>query len=86
MSRETVHSESYARFFRHSAVLSLPEFSLYYGPLEDVIRAHGIDTRMYADDCQLYIIIKRSNRRVALDQLELCIVDVLRWNTQNGLK
>ena len=37
-------------------------------------------------DCQLYIIIKRSNRRVALDQLELCIDDVLRWNTQNGLK
>ena len=61
-------------------------FSLYYGPLEDVIRAHGIDTMMYADDCQLYIIIKRSNRRVALDQLELCIDDVLRWNTQNGLK
>ena len=41
---------------------------------------------MYADDCQLYIKIKRSNRRVALDQLELCIDDVLRWNTQNGLK
>ena len=61
-------------------------FSLSYGPLEDVIRAHGIDTMMYADDCQLYIIIKRSNRRVALDQLELCIDDVLRWKTQNGLK
>ena len=51
-----------------------------------MIRAHGIDTMMYADDCQLYIIIKWSNRRVALDQLELCIDDVLRWNTQNGLK
>ena len=50
-----------------------------------MIRAHGIDTMMYADDWQLYIIIKRSNRRVALDQLELCIDDVLRWNTQNGL-
>ena len=61
-------------------------FLLYYGPLEDVIRAHGIDTMMYADDCQLYIIIKRSTGRVALDQLELCIDDVLRWNTQNGLK
>ena len=48
-----------------------------------MIRAHGIDTMMYADDCQLYITIKRSNRRVALDQLELCIDDVLRWNTQN---
>ena len=42
-------------------------FSLYYGPLEDVTRAHGIDVMMYADDSQLYIIIKRRNRRVALD-------------------
>ena len=41
---------------------------------------------MYADDCQLYIIIKRNNRRVSLDQLELCIDDVLRCNTQNELK
>ena len=41
---------------------------------------------MYADDCQLYIKIKRSNHRVSLDQLELCNDDVLRWNTQNGLK
>ena len=49
-------------------------------------RAHGIDTMMYADDCQLYIITKRNNRRVSLDQLELCNDDVLRWNTQNELK
>ena len=61
-------------------------FSLYYCALEDVTRAHGIDTMIYADDCQLYIIIKRSNRCVSLDQLELCTDDVLRWNTQNGLK
>ena len=52
-------------------------FSLHYGPLEDVIRAHGIDAMMDADDSELYIIIKRSNRLVALDQLELCIDDVL---------
>ena len=60
--------------------------SLYYGPLEDVIRAHGVDAMIYADDSLLYIIIKRSNRRVALEQLELCINDVLCWNTQTGLK
>ena len=61
-------------------------FSLYYGPLEDVVRAHCIDAMMYADDSQLYIIIKRSSRRVALHQFELCIDDVLCCNTQNGLK
>ena len=61
-------------------------FSSYYGPLEDVIRAHSTDAMMHADDSQLYIIIKQSNLRVALDQLELCIDDVLCWNTQNSLK
>ncbi|XP_015755924.1 PREDICTED: uncharacterized protein LOC107335413 [Acropora digitifera] len=64
----------------------LPGKHQVISPLEDVIRAHGIDTMMYADDYQLYVIIKRSNRRVSLDHLELCIDDVLRWNTQNGLK
>ena len=75
-------------FPKPGSVLGPLLFSLYYGPLEDVIRAHGIDAMMYADDSQLYIIIKRSNRRVALDQLELCIDDVLCWNThsQNVLK
>ena len=46
---------------------------------------------MYADDSQLYIIIKRSNRRVALDLLELCCDDVLInivyvGTLRNGLK
>ena len=56
-------------------------FSFYYAPLEDVI-----DMMMYADDSQLYIILKRSNRSVGLEQLELCVDDVIHWNTQNSLK
>ena len=61
-------------------------FSLYYAPLEDVIKSHGIEMMMYADDSQLYIILKRSNRSVGLEQLEICVDDVIHWNTQNGLK
>ena len=61
-------------------------FSLYYVPLEDVITSHGIDMMIYADDSQLYIIPMRSNRSVGLEQLELCVDDVIHWNTQNGLK
>ena len=61
-------------------------FSLYYAPLEDVITAHGIDAMMYADDSQLYVTLKRSNRAVGLEHLEQCIDKVIEWNTQNGLK
>ena len=38
--------------------------SLYFSPpVEDVIKAHGLDCMMYADDSQLYIVINpRSDR------------------------
>ena len=38
-------------------------FSLFFAPVEDVIKAHGLDCMMYADDSQLYIVINpRSDR------------------------
>ena len=43
--------------------------ALYYAPLEDVITAHGIDATMYANDPQLYVVLKQSNRSVCLKQL-----------------
>ena len=41
-------------------------FALYFGPLQDVIKAHGLDFMMYADDSQLYIILNRAARQPAL--------------------
>lgn len=61
-------------------------FSLYIAPLEDVISSHGISVMMYADDSQLYIVLKRNNRAIALEKLELCIDDVMTWIVRNMLK
>ena len=41
-------------------------FVLYFGPLQDVTKAHGLDCMMYADDSQLYIILNRAARQPAL--------------------
>ena len=53
-------------------------FSLFFAPVEDVIKAHGLDCMMYADDSQLYIVINPcSDRSAFLSKIELCVSDVL---------
>ena len=53
------------------------KFSLYISPLEDVIRAHGLNAMMYADDSQLYIIMRQSNLATALQDLTLCNQEIM---------
>ena len=61
-------------------------FSLYISPLEEAIKAHCLNAMMYADDSQLYIIVRQSNRATALKDLTLCIEDIMSWNVSNMLK
>ena len=51
-------------------------FILYFGPLQDVIKSHGLECMMYADDSQLYITINPACRQSALINLEQCINDI----------
>ena len=68
------------------SVLGPVLFSLYIAPLEDVIMAHGLNAMMYADDSQLYIIMRQSYRATALEDLTLCIQDIMSWNVSTILK
>ena len=61
-------------------------FSLYISPLEDVVTADGLKAMMYADDSQLYIIMRQSNRATASKDLTLCIPDIMSWNVSNIIK
>ena len=82
------------RFLRKKLLSGVPQgsvhwpllFSLFFGPLEDVILAHGLKVTVYADDTQLYISIgSYEDRPVALAKLELCIKDILSGVFTNSL-
>ena len=49
-------------------------FTLYTAPLEDVIASHGVKTMIYADDTQLYLTLRPSDRSEQLQRLEIVSV------------
>ena len=61
-------------------------FTLYSSPLEDIINHHGISNMIYADDTQLYIILKNDERASGIVQLQECLKDIKSWSTKNSLK
>ena len=61
-------------------------FSIYMGPLGDLIRSHGIIVHFYADDTQVYLCFEPAHPNVSLEQLEACIDAVRRWMAANFLK
>ena len=62
------------------------DFIMYTGPLSDVISAHkGIQHIIYADDAQVYLVMKSSELLDAVKKLEECVADVRAWAISNKL-
>ena len=59
-------------------------FVAYSAPIVDIINAHNLSSMSYADDTQLYVLIKPSDRS-KLSKLEECIHDIRAWLTENKL-
>ena len=55
-------------------------------PIGSILRHHGIDDYIYADDTQLYIKFDLSEPSIALEKSNLCISDIRTWMTKNKLK
>ena len=71
------------------SVLGPMLFVLYTSSLADIIRQHGIDFHLYADDTQLYIVFKSSvdgQLDLAKSKIEACVPDIDEWMTSNMLK
>ena len=51
-----------------------------------MLRHHGIDHHIYADDTQLYIKFDLSDSSTALEKINLCISDIRIWMIKHRLK
>ena len=60
-------------------------FSVYVAPVEDIIIAHGLQSMIFADDTQMYLVMQRSEQSSCLSKLELCAQDILSWMADNKL-
>jgi hypothetical protein len=60
-------------------------FIIYSAPIEDIVNKHGLSSVSYADDTQIYVIIKPCNRDSAIAKVEKCIEDIRTWMAANKL-
>ena len=60
-------------------------FSLYVAPIKDIIIAHSLQSMIFADDTQMYLVMQRSQQSFWLRKLELCAQDILSWMADNKL-
>ena len=71
------------------SVLGPTLFTMYTTILGNIIRKHGLNFHLYADDTQLYISFQPGvsvSKETAISCLEACIKDIKIWMTNNLLK
>ena len=62
-------------------------FSLYIAPMTDIIRQHGLEYHLYADDTQMYLTFNPVNEDLSTikSSIESCVSDVRAWMSSNCL-
>ena len=71
------------------SVLGPVLFTLYTTPLGDVVRKHGVDFHLYADDTQIYMTLDPGHiatQEAAIRKLQRCVESISVWMTDNKLK
>ena len=60
-------------------------FALYSSPIHDIIRKHELKSMIYADDIQIYVFFKPSEREKVTSQINAGIKDIHAWATGNKM-
>ena len=68
------------------SVIGPLSFTMYTSPLEDIIESHGFGRMIYAEDTQVYVILKHTDHATLIPRLEQCIIDIKAWFMANDLK
>ena len=61
-------------------------FTVYTSPLGGIIKEHGVNLHLYADDTQMYIACHTKDIDPTISQLEDCIATIGEWMAGNRLR
>jgi hypothetical protein len=64
-------------------------FISYTKPLGDIIRKHGLQFHLYADDTQLYLAFrptKSGSAQATMEKIQICVKEIKKWMATHFLK
>ena len=62
------------------------KFCVYTLPIGAIIRSHGLDYHIYADDTQIYLAFDTNDPDCGIDRINACLSDIRSWMITNKLK